>query len=483
MLIISLLLPLCALSQASNVHISGTSSGAAGKTVSLYAYSDMLTMEEVLCSEAVIDDDGRFELTCYANYPRLVYVQAERYSQSFYVEPGRSYNVYIPQFDWSVDERRNVYLDPVALPLEFVGLPDDELNLKLMRFEEAVDRFIGAHRVQMDPRYKPQRRYKDSLEADLRRQGLMADADSESFYSRYVRYTLASMWVDMKFASRAKTAARYIADQPVRYYDEQYMRLFLGIYADALSKGTRRIGVDRMVEWVSRGDVARYLDSVGLDPMLRNEQVRELAVLEALKESYFDARYDRGKVLDMIGAVGRQSRFDEHKALALRLVRILAAGERGGQAEPIALPDVDRRTVNLDSLAGKWLYVAFVRTDDPNSLAEVETMAHFHDSVCGAGRDVEFVCVACDREFQKMYHLLKNSRRGSRYNWLWLHFDGNYRLLERYGVVSYPTFVLINPEGKLHYDLTPAPASGLLLHGPWEKRQEEPQKERSPLFR
>ncbi|MBR1765938.1 MAG: hypothetical protein IJ745_02730, partial [Bacteroidales bacterium] len=64
-------------------------------------------------------------------------------------------------------------------------------------------------------------------------------------------------------------------------------------------------------------------------------------------------------------------------------------------------------------------------------------------------------------------------KKRTRYNWTWLHFDGNYRLLERYGVSSYPTFVLIAPDGRQVYDYTPSPASGILLHGPWEKAKEE----------
>ena len=78
--------------------------------------------------------------------------------------------------------------------------------------------------------------------------------------------------------------------------------------------------------------------------------------------------------------------------------------------------------------------------------------------------------MCCDREPQKMYHFLKNTKRGQRYNWTWLHFNGNYRLLERYGVVSYPHFILINPEGQLQYTVTPPPASGILLHGPWQPK-------------
>ena len=45
-------------------------------------------------------------------------------------------------------------------------------------------------------------------------------------------------------------------------------------------------------------------------------------------------------------------------------------------------------------------------------------------------------------------------------------------MLERYGVVSYPTFILLKPDGTPYSELTPPPASGILLHGPWEKRDE-----------
>ena len=123
----------------------------------------------------------------------------------------------------------------------------------------------------------------------------------------------------------------------------------------------------------------------------------------------------------------------------------------------------------MSDFRGKWIYVGFIRTGDPNSLKEIETMAHFRDTVYAKHPDVVFVTVVCDREFQKMYHFVKNSRRGARCNWTWLHFDGDYEMLERWEVASYPTFVLIDPEGRRVYDWTPWPRSGILMHGPWEK--------------
>lgn len=453
-----------------NVAVSGTLEGAAGKHVELYAYDEMLTLSEVLLDSATTDTAGAFLLRCYANYPRLVYLQVECYTQSFYVEPGRTYRVYLPEFDWNMDERRNVHLDPVALPLEFMDIDSNELNLRIMRFEAVVDSFLDAHRLELDFRYKPDKRVWKELKQLVKSR--FGDSE-EDFFGRYVNYQLAEMGLAIRFESRKGIFSRYIKDQPIRYHDESYMRLFLALYEHSISGGTKRIGKHRLVSWVDDGALDRYVDTLGLDPLLENEQVRELAVLEALKESYYDGDYDKERVKSMVQRLGETSKFPEHRRLAQRLSASLARGEHGREVPELQLPDLERQRVDLADLKGKWVYLSFVRVGDPNSIKEIETMAHFRDSVYSKYPDVVFVSVCCDREFQKMYHFLKNSRKGARYDWTWLHFDGNYRLLESYGVVSYPAFVLLNPEGKRVYDYTPAPASGILLNGPWTKTQKD----------
>ena len=474
-----------------NVQIVGSSANAAGKTIGLYCYDDMLTRREVLLDNVLIDSAGTFRLGCYVNYPRLVFLQVENYSQSFYIEAGRRYEIYIPEFDWEIDERQNVHLQPVALPVEFIGVARDELNLQISRFDNVVDSFVEANRVWFDKKYKPQKRYFDSLTLHIASRwgeitGTAEEAPSTlgrgwqptSFFGRYAEYSLAQMRLSLNFDSRKRLIARYIDDQPVRYYDEPYMQLFFALYDGAISLGTRRVPQWRLTAWVESGNFERYMDSIGLEPILKNEQVRELAVLEALKESYYDRNYNRSGVRNMVAKLGQQSRFAEHRKLAERLLAVIDQGEKGSEVPVFSLPDVNRNLVSLDSFKGKWVYLNFVRVGDPNCLKEIETMAHFRDSVYEKNHDVVFVSVSCDREFQKMYHFLKNNRRGPKYNWTWLHFDGNYRLLEHYGVVSYPTFMLINPEGRLHYTVTPPPASGLLIHGPWEKKPEQEVDER-----
>ena len=69
------------------------------------------------------------------------------------------------------------------------------------------------------------------------------------------------------------------------------MALFTALYANCISKGTKDIPVYRLAQWVYNLDLDTYIDSIGIDPLLRHEQVRELAALQALHESYYNFKY------------------------------------------------------------------------------------------------------------------------------------------------------------------------------------------------
>ncbi|MBP5541056.1 MAG: thioredoxin family protein [Bacteroidales bacterium] len=463
-----------------NISISGSAANGAGKRIELYRYTDMLTLSEQLVDSTTIAENGHFRLAAYANYPCMMILQVENYSQSFFVEPGRDYEVYIPQFDWNVDERINVHLDPQALPVEFLGMADDDLNALITRYEAVAADYVDNHRLQFDPRFRPQKRYFDSLVIQVNK--IVPDGRNE-YFNRYKRYQLAQFQYGMKFNTRARLFNRYISGQPILYYDDNYMSLFFTLFAHSLSDGSPRVPLARMVDWVNNARLDTMLDSLGVDSLLRNEQVRELVLLQALSEAYNNRRYyNPASVAETVRLLAAQTKFPEHKTLANNIIASFAMQQMGDDVPPLCLPDADRHTLCLDSLIGNWVYLSFVRVSDPNSIAELETLAHYKDSLYNLYPNLRFVTVSCDRDFSRFHRFLRHSRRGSRYTWTFLHFDGDYRLLDRYGVASYPHFILINPEGKLHYSVTPAPASGILLHGPWQPNPQDTRRDDKASF-
>lgn len=460
--------------QRHNTTLDGVFADGAGRHVALYGYADPLSQRTVLLDSTTIDSNNHLQLSFYANYPRLVVLQVETYSQSFYAEPGRTYHMHIDQFDWSQDERRNVYLDPVVLPIRFTELPDDELNFSIAAFDRLCDSVISKHRIQFDQRYRPDRRYFDTL-----RRAVAASrfANKSVFFQRYCTYKLAQLDLQLRIHSRTKIYDQYIANQTTPYYDENFMQFFYTFYDHSITTGSRYVSTTELAVALASNNAAVFLDLLGHHPLLRNERVRELAAIQALHEMYYQPQYyATGDVLAMMNSMASTTKFDEHRQLIENLL-VAQQPEVSATADLMALelPDEHHVTHRLDSLLGRWVYIAFVRIDDPISVGELQTMAYFRDTVYRAAPDsVAFLTIVCDREPQKMYHFLHNNKHSTRYNWQFLHFNANYDLLYRLGVVTYPSFILIAPDGTLARDTAPWPATGYLLTGPWWPKQEEP---------
>ena len=115
-----------------NVSVKGRNVNAKGKTIEIYKDADKFSKQEQLLDSYTIDDKQTFDLVFTVKYPTLVFLQIENYSQSFFVEPGKDYDIIIHEFKWNIDEEMNVYQNPIALPVEFVDLERDDLNFQII---------------------------------------------------------------------------------------------------------------------------------------------------------------------------------------------------------------------------------------------------------------------------------------------------------------------------------------------------------------
>ena len=450
-----------------NITIKGTTENAVGRKIELYKTSDQISKSLILLDSFRIGDDQHYDVRCWTNYPMMVTLQIENYSQSFYVEPGRDYVANIPFFDWNIDETRNVFLDPEPLPLLFQNIPTNDINLQIDSIDRVIARFIDNNYFYFDYKFHPAPYYFDSLVHTVYQ---LCPDTSNDFVNRYKTYQLAELEYTMHFDSRKNIINKYIKNHPILYYDENYMSLFTTLYANTISKGTRNIPIQRLAHWVYNLDLDTFIDSIGTDPMLRHEQIRDLAALQALYEAYFNFKfYDADMVVKMIEKLATRTKFQEHKTIAIQILNSFNRNNNYNPTESFTLLDINKKPTSIGNLKNKWTYLAFIRVSDPLSISEMETIAHFKKQIYSQHDNVEFITVVCDREFQKMFHFLKNTKHGDRFDWTWLHFNGNYELLNKYQICTYPWFVLINPNGEVQYDVTPAPSTGFLMNAPWNE--------------
>ena len=455
-----------------NVSVKGRTVNAKGKTIEIYKDADKFSKQEQLLDSYTIDDKQTFDLAFSVKYPTLVFLQIENYSQSFFVEPGKDYDIIIHEFKWNIDEEMNVYQNPVALPVEFVGLNSDDLNYQISAFDSVESELILKYRMFLDFRFKKDTKRIDTMLTTLNN----VWNDSENvFFESYKKHKIAELQYLFKLVSPKKIAEEYFKGQPIQYDDEGYTSLFNSYFSDYISRGTKQLPIETLSRWVDEKDLFKYLDSIGIDPMLQHEQLRELVALKALQESYYNDCYNPEMVVEMLKRFENESKFPQHRVIARNILNTFDEVAKEIELPDFRLPNVDKEMVSLSDFKGKWIYLSFVRVTEKSSICEIETLAFFYDSIRN-NSDMEFVTISCDREFQKLYHFIKNSKNGMRYKWTWLHFDNNYKMLDSFAVRSYPHFVLINPEGRVHSYSTIKPGEGFFINSKWLKTDDDNKK-------
>ena len=441
---------------AQNVTIKGTIEQTTNKTVRLSMYNDRVSMYEKPVSEVLVKSPAdTFSFKMSINYPTQVILQVETYSHVFFVEPNRIYNLTIPEFDWSMDERINTFTNPITLPIVFGNMDEKDLNIELNKFDSLYAATITNYKLFLNKN----RKVIDTVIALFNEH---FDSVENDYFVQYKKYRIAAVELAMRLKGKNTLAKTYFSDQPILHRNAGYMDFFNMFFESYFIDGTKHIKKYQMIDWVHNGDLFKLLDSLGTDPILKNEQFRELVFLKGMRDAYFKPEYKSEAVTELLKKYIAQTKFNDYKIIAQGLIEQHESAIKGREARNFKLPDINKELVSLDAFKGKWVYLSFVRLREQPSLRELASMAHYYDTITSQ-YNMEFVTISCDREFQRMYHFLRNSKDGDKYNWTWLHYDNNYSLLDTYKVRIYPFFILINPQGEIVSYPAKSPGEGFFL--------------------
>jgi len=447
-----ILVPFTLLSQ--NVTIKGkVLSGAEGKTMSLYAYSDQLTYTLAKIASGKIDSVGKFNFSFKTDKIFFAYLKIDFNQAPIYIEPGKTYDMVVTCADCgAADDHLNPYLYPKQLDVVLSGKDSTELNSLITRFNTLYENFIWKNYVSL---VKQRNKAKiDSFEISINKQfGIYKN----EYVASLIKYRFGALEQMGQIISVKKLANKYFWKQPVLYDNTGYMEFFnefFNNYIPAESNGVTMDDLDRTIN--TEKSFPALLDSLGKDSVLRNEMIRELVAMKTISTLYYVKGFDKSAILDMLNYVIDNSKFPQHKIIAENYVKYLTKLTVGTAAPDFTLKDFTGLSYSLSEFnKDKYVYLFFWTTWSPISLAEMDLVNKLKEKY---GTKVEFVGVCADKEFLTYYYFMQKNKN---YNFTTLHFGNNQDLLEAYEVKAYPSFVLIGPDGKILQYPAEAPSGAL----------------------
>lgn len=440
-----------------NVRVNLIGKGLEGKRVKLSLVEDRLSFLRTEKDVKLVEQgDSVVNFGVTLDGVSELVISVDAYSFSFLAQPGVIYEMRLNDFNFDLSESFNVLMYNVELPIEIVS-PENELTSKIIGFDYEVNDYIVKNRRKLYP-------MKDSVAIaglyDLKAKFLQGE-DASSYFASYVNYEFATLERSLGLRNYNRLRNSLFIDKPILYFNVGYMDCFNNVFDQYFSKGNKFVSQAEIEFWLSTHNYEDFIDALGKDSVLRNEKFRELVFIKGMKDIYTEGYFERVDVIKMLEIMATQSKFEEHRKIALNTVNaLLSVSHSGKEFGDFVLKTVSDENVNLSQYMDKPLVLNFVKLNDVESKRELEVVHAMYDSISS---NCNIITISCDKNLDALYNFAKNTKVGSRYKWQMLHFDGNYDLLEYYKVKAFPMFILISKDGRVMENPMRNPSEGSLL--------------------
>ena len=428
--------------------ISGKVIHGKGFTIRLMTYNDQVSYLRKTLQSFLIPADEQFYFNVEINSVNYCWLDLEFQQVELFIQPGQSYEIEIELKDQSLSSS---YYNRAGLPYKIIKDDDDHLNLSVQDFNQLYNDFLLNYSQKIRSG-SSKSTYDNFIKAiDLRFQNT-----TNPFFVNYIRYKIASMQLFMRLKSRETIGQEYIAGQPVLYNHLEYMDFFHLFFEKYFLTVGKYVDYNKSYDLINgSASLPDILDSLKSDPVLVDAGVRELLLLDGLKELYNVSGFNRNRIITLINEMSINGSCYESRLLAANLLFRLNRLHPGTPAPGFALSSItSKEEYQLTDFSGKHIYLAFFDSQNPACQSELGMITGIYEEY---RNKVAFVAISVDKDMRALTDYLKRAELP----WLVLHYQGNLELLEQYDASTYPHFVLIDHKGRIARCPAPSPSENI----------------------
>ncbi len=423
----------------------------AGRSISFFMWTDYITQQREVLGSTKVGKDGAFEVELPLFETQLVMLELGVYTCYMYMEPGNRYRVAFPPLrDKSESERLNPYFEPIELQMR--DLDGDG------RATNDLIAYFNAYSDSLTSRILPRLADHDST---VSAQKLIAQLESypippaHPFVEQYKTYRIGLM-VYMTETQYARGLSKtFFQHRPVLPRNPAYMDLFNIVYDKYLGYHGRTEDGQEIYDAISKrrrySDLNRILRQ---NDYLENDSLRELVVLKGLFDEFYEANFSRGALFAILDSVYNTTPVAEYANIAQQIRERISKLLPGFIPHAFTLRDAAGKRVSLKDFRGSMVLLNFCTTTSYSCLQDFSLLQRFHDRY---SEHLQIVCVCADQDSASMQRFVA----ATHYPWTFLHYGDAPQLIVDYDIRTYPTYFLLDTDGRILYSPAPGPQENL----------------------
>ena len=452
--LLALALPMTSMSAI--VKIKGNGSDYKSFKLSFYRYSDLITKKEIKLTECISDTTGNFE--CQIDIPSTcqVFVYLGYYKGFFFAEPKKTYELVLPPHkEKSLADDLNPYFAEEEFNIGIKNAKENELNYLISSFNAIYDPFLADNfnylYVYSDVKLV------DSLQKKTYE---TFSGNRNQFFKDYITYKFNYLRHFTYDRDRNFATKKYFSNKPVLYQNPAYMDFFNQLwgkyftYLGINDKNGERL-MSNIIYSKSPTELSKTLE---MNMALRDDTLRELVMLKGLFDCLSKPdMYPVQTVKQTLDSIATISRFSEHRLIAANIVENDKRINQLDTAIDFALKNELGETFSLSSFRGKYVYLCFGRSENYACLKEYRLLKELNDKKTNG---LQIVTISTDQDNETFIDFVKSNPQ---YSWTFL-YDEHKDITNKYGIRILPSYIIIDPDGKIAMIPAISPQQNFLLY-------------------
>jgi peroxiredoxin len=222
-------------------------------------------------------------------------------------------------------------------------------------------------------------------------------------------------------------------------------------YFNQLFEGAQKDNFSRAIAIASYPEIRSVIKQ---DGKISNIELSDFITLLNLNDSYYNRTLPGDNIRKIISIMKSQGSTPLIQNIATEVLGKINSSLPGSIATDFSLMNSDGKLMSLKDFRGKYLLLCFARSDSQASVMEMGIINMWYKKFID---NLFVVTILTDKDFKTASGILNN--RG----FIWTFLDGSKKEMIEFifEIKMYPSFMLIDREGKIIADPSPFPSENL----------------------
>jgi len=445
---------LFAIVSSAQVQIIVSHSEYKNQTLIFYTPSDYITQQKDILLKLRTNVDGAFSGQINLKRTSEIFVDLGKYRGMFYAEPNKKYQLVLPpKKEKTVVDSLNMFFKPIDVFLGIKNLPANDLNNLIHSFDDIYESYLEAN-------FDSICKYRSAKKVDYFEKKInnYYSGIHNSFFTQYKKYKIENMRFIGPNKDYRVITERYYNGKSIRYRNPAYMYLFNTMYENFFSLYSVTTDGKRLRSDIEKAkSITKLKETILRNIAISDSSFAELVILKGLYDAFWqhstllNRAFPQKQLMMVLDSLKNTSRIAMHRKIAKNIKKEIYQKiiRLENQKPNFAAINKKGETVHIQDFKGKYLYLVFLRTDVVACMEDMELLQNIYKR---HHQDLEIVGVFTGRS-KKDFLQIDNKK----YTWPLLYLSNNSKILKEYQVVTWPKYMLLNPQGEIMMLSAPTP--------------------------